>query len=78
MPAETYQKYPCEKMACQNEMVHIGDVFKSLISPSPDKATSTRALRQESQAISDLRKRVGDLEICIKSLSEKIAFMERQ
>jgi len=78
MPAEINQKYPCEKMARQNEMVHIGDVFKSLISPSPDKAASTRALRQESQAISDLRKRVGDLEICIKSLSEKIAFMERQ
>jgi DNA primase len=78
MPAEINQKYPCGKMARQNEMVHIGDVFKSLISPSPDKAASTRALRQESQAISDLRKRVGDLEICIKSLSEKIAFMERQ
>ncbi len=78
MPVETNQKKPPEKLTRQNELVHIGDVFKSLISPSPDKAASTGDLRQESQAISDLRKRVCDLEICIKSLSEKIAFMERQ
>ena len=78
MSAETHQKYPPEKMTRQKDMVHIGDVFKSLVSPSPEKAPSTRALRQESQAISDLRKRVCALEICIKSLSEKIAFIERQ
>jgi hypothetical protein len=32
-------------------------VFKSLISFSPDKTSSTQDLRQESQAISDFRKR---------------------
>ncbi|MFO7884557.1 MAG: DNA primase, partial [Desulfobacteraceae bacterium] len=78
MSAETHQKYPPEKMTRQKDMVHIGDVFKSLASSSPEKASSSRALRQESQAISDLQKRVCDLEICIKSLSEKIAFLERQ
>jgi len=48
MSAETNRKYPSEKMNRQNELVHIGDVFKSLVSPSPEKASSTRALRQES------------------------------
>lgn len=78
MPAKTNQKESPEKLTRQNELVHIGDVFKSLISSSPDKTSPTRDLRQESQTISDLRKRVCDLENCIKSLSDKIAFIEHQ
>ena len=74
MPAETNQKDPSEKMTLQNELVHVGDTLKLLISPSPDKTSSTRDLRgREKQAISDLRKPVCDLEICVKFLSEKIA-----
>lgn len=78
MPAETNQKYPPKKMTHQNELIHIGDALKSLISASPDKTSSPRTLRRESQSISDLQKRVCDLEICIKSLSEKIASIERR
>jgi len=78
MPAETNQTDHSEKMAPKKEMLHIKDVLKTLKLPSPDKVSPARALKQENQAISDLKKRVCDLEISVKSLSEKISSIERR
>jgi len=66
-----------EKVTCQKELVHIGDIFKSLIPSPPDKASPAQSPKHENQSIADLEKRICDLEKCIQSLTEKITLMER-
>ena len=67
-----------EKETGQNELVHIGDIFKSIIPSSSNKASPAPFQKHENQSISDLEKRVCDLEKCIKSLTEKITLIERR
>jgi DNA primase len=78
MPTAISRTERSKKVTSQNELIHIGDIFKSLIPPSSDKASSDQFQKHENQAISDLQKRVCDLERCIKSLTEKIKLIERK
>lgn len=66
-----------EKVTDQKGLIHIGDIFKSLI-PSPDKASPAQSQKHGNQSIADLEKRVCELEKCIQSLTEKITLMERR
>lgn len=59
----------------QNKMIPISDIFKSLASPgnSPYEPSPKR----EDQAIMQLEQKITDLERIVKTLSEKIALIER-
>ena len=59
-----------------NDMVHIGDVFKSLIPPNPDTAILNYPLGDKNQVIADLEKRVSVLEHQISQLTKKIALLQ--
>jgi DNA primase len=64
------------KAARHNDMVHIGDVFKSLIPPKPDSAIRNHPSGDKNQAITDLEKRVSNLENQITQLTKKIALLQ--
>jgi DNA primase len=65
-----------EKAVNPNELIHISDIFKSLIPHSPDKASLAQFQKNKNQAISDLQRRVSELERSVKSLIEKITLIE--
>lgn len=74
--APTQQSISLRKVGRNNDMVHIGDVFKSLISPKPDNAIINRVSEDKNQAITDLEKRVSELECQINQLTDKITLLQ--
>lgn len=64
------------KAVKHNDMVHIGDVFKSLIPPEPDSAILNHSSDDKNQAIADLEKRVSVLEHQISQLTKKIVLLQ--
>ena len=67
---------PKTSQAKHNDMVHIGDVFKSLIPPNPDNAILNYPSGDKNQAIADLEKRVSVLEHQISQLTKKIELLQ--
>jgi uncharacterized protein YceH (UPF0502 family) len=57
-------------------MVHIGDVFKSLIPPKPGSATMNHSSGDKNQTITDLEKRISALEHQVTQLMKKIALLQ--
>ena len=64
------------KAVKHNDMVHIGDVFKSLIPPNSDSAILNHPSDDKNQTIADLEKRVSVLEHQISQLTKKIALLQ--
>jgi len=59
-----------------NEPVAIGDIFRSLATPGP--AAPTPLGKKENRTIMDLQNRISALEKHVKSLTEKMALIERR
>lgn len=64
------------KAVKHNDMVHIGDVFKSLIPSKPDSAILNHSSADKNQTIADLEKRICVLEQQISQLTKKIALLQ--
>ena len=64
------------KAVRRNDMVHIGDVFKSLMHPKPDSAILNHPPGDKNQAITDLEKRISVLEHQITQLTKKITLLQ--
>ncbi|MBF0235825.1 MAG: DNA primase [Desulfamplus sp.] len=56
----------------RKDMVHIGDVFKSLMHPKSDSTSLNHPPGDKNQAITDLEKRVSLLEQQITQLTKKL------
>ena len=78
MPTAISRPERPKKMTGQKELVHIGDIFKSLTPSSSDRAYPAQSQKYENQSIADLEKRICDLEKCIESLTEKITLIVRR
>jgi hypothetical protein len=66
----------CSKTAVKSNVpVAIGDIFRALAKSGP---TSSQLRENEIQTIVGLQKRIADLEAHVKSLSEKLALIERR
>jgi hypothetical protein len=63
------------KMTRLEKPVAIGDIFRSLATPS--HISSEKPLKNHHQADRSLEKRLTALEACVQTLTEKIALIER-
>jgi len=75
LKADTQSPIGPQKACRRNEMVHIGSIFKSLISTKPGDAVLDHPPKNDNQTITDLEKRVSDLEHQITLLTRKIALL---
>ena len=64
------------KTTCLKKPVAIGDVFKSLATPS-SHITSGQLQKENPQTNITMEERIAALESCVKTLAEKIALIER-
>ena len=64
------------KAAKHNDMIHIGDVFKSLIPSKSDSDILDHSSGCKNQAITDLEKRISVLEHQVTQLTKKIALLQ--
>lgn len=64
------------KAAKHNDMVHIGDIFRSLIPPKSDSDILNHPSCDKNQAITDLEERICVLEHQVTQLTKKIELLQ--